>query len=141
MYNGDGSSHSSEKKGRFYEHLNISFPFLSFPSLKGPRDNGGDWHFSHSSVVLEAVRKKWWWQEQWPKPLLEASRTFSANLFRFCSQLLHIRTPWRWQSTRLETRKPPTEIWLKNGGHRTGQIFKRGNHNGDPGYGPRVFQN
>ncbi|TKC34871.1 hypothetical protein EI555_015373, partial [Monodon monoceros] len=55
MYNGDGSSHSSEKKGRFYEHLNISFPFLSFPSLKGPRDNGGDWHFSHSSVVLKAT--------------------------------------------------------------------------------------
>lgn len=30
------------------------------------------------------------WQEQWPKRLLEASRTCSANLSRFCSSLLHL---------------------------------------------------
>ena len=94
----------TEKNGSFYEHLTISFSFLlSFPKLKGPRDDGGDWHFSYFSVVMKAVRKRRWWHEQRPTSLIEASRTCSANLFQLCSQLLHLRTPGRWQSTRMET--------------------------------------
>ena len=112
----------TEKNGSFYEHLTISFSFLlSFPKLKGPRDDGGDWHFSYFSVVMKAVRKRRWWHEQRPTSLIEASRTCSANLFQLCSQLLHLRTPGRWQSTRMESRKPRRDIWFSNSGHRAGQ--------------------
>lgn len=62
-------------------------------------------------------------------PCLKHPELALANLYgHFCSQLLHLRTPGRWQSTRMESRKPRKDIWFSNRSQSWSNPMKVENH-------------